>query len=82
MPESAGLFHAVAIDSGAFNQWSYRSWSDATDIWENITKALGCDAWADPLECWLSKDTAVLLTVSDVSETAFVSLPFAAFPRC
>ncbi len=29
MPESAGLFHAVAIDSGAFNQWSYRSWSDA-----------------------------------------------------
>ena len=25
MPESAGLFHAVAIDSGAFNQWAFRS---------------------------------------------------------
>ena len=32
MPENEGLFHAVAIDSGAFNQWAYRSWSDAIDI--------------------------------------------------
>eukprot|EP01046_Picozoa_sp_COSAG06_P010253 COSAG06_NODE_556_length_14336_cov_8.683290_15_plen_362_part_00 len=40
MPESAGLYHAVAIDSGAFNQWAYRSWEDAVEIYENITRAL------------------------------------------
>eukprot|EP01050_Picozoa_sp_SAG11_P022036 SAG11_NODE_4058_length_2084_cov_1.175819_4_plen_128_part_00 len=33
----------MAIDSGAFNQWAYRSWSDALDIWENVTLALGCE---------------------------------------
>jgi carboxylesterase type B len=65
MPESAGLYHAVAIDSGAFNQWAYRSWDDAIDIWDNITKALGCDAWAEPLDCMLTKPTAVLLNCSD-----------------
>jgi para-nitrobenzyl esterase len=65
MPESAGLYHAVAIDSGAFNQWAYRSWDDAIDIWDNITKALGCDAWAEPLDCMLTKPTKELLTVSD-----------------
>jgi carboxylesterase type B len=63
MPESVGLFHAVAIDSGAFNQWTYRSWSDALDIWENITKALGCTDWAEPLDCMLEKPKDVLLNV-------------------
>jgi hypothetical protein len=31
MPESAGLFHAVAIDSGAFNQWTYKVSAARTD---------------------------------------------------
>eukprot|EP01048_Picozoa_sp_COSAG05_P018122 COSAG05_NODE_2592_length_2862_cov_1.937749_1_plen_771_part_00 len=65
MPESEGLFHAVAIDSGAFNQWTYRSWGDAMDIWENVTKALGCDEWGEPLDCMLEKPKDVLLNVSD-----------------
>ena len=42
----AGLFHACAIDSGAFNQWTYRPWEDAVDIWDNVTTAMGCNAWA------------------------------------
>lgn len=65
MPESKGLYHAVAIDSGAFNQWAYRSWDDAVDIWKNVTKALGCDQWSEPLECMLTKSQATLLNVSD-----------------
>lgn len=65
MPENKGLFHAVAIDSGAFNQWAYRSWDDALDIWENITHAMGCDQWGEPLDCMLQKTTAELLTVAD-----------------
>ncbi len=40
-------------------------YSRRLDIWHNITKALGCDAWAEPLDCWLTKPTAVLLNVSD-----------------
>jgi carboxylesterase type B len=65
MPESEGLYHAVAIDSGAFNQWAYRSWDDAIDIWSNITGAMGCTDWPEPLDCMLTKTTADLLTVED-----------------
>jgi para-nitrobenzyl esterase len=65
MPESAGLFHAVAIDSGAFNQWTYRSWGDAMDDYNNISKAFGCDQSANDTACFLSKSKWDLLNVSD-----------------
>lgn len=65
MPESAGLFHAVAIDSGAFNQWTYRSWSDAQDDYSAISKAIGCDQTGNDTACFLSKPTWALLNVSD-----------------
>eukprot|EP01052_Picozoa_sp_SAG31_P003645 SAG31_NODE_143_length_22627_cov_14.541347_2_plen_599_part_00 len=65
MSENQDLYHAVAIDSGAFNQWAYRSWDDAMDIWDNVTRSMGCDAWAEPLNCMLTKTKAELLTVSD-----------------
>jgi para-nitrobenzyl esterase len=65
MEENEDLYHAVAIDSGAFNQWAYRSWDDAMDIWENVTGAFGCGAWAEPLDCMLTKTREDLLAVSD-----------------
>eukprot|EP01052_Picozoa_sp_SAG31_P022724 SAG31_NODE_1822_length_7193_cov_3.631802_7_plen_155_part_00 len=65
MPESFGLFHAVAIDSGAFNQWTYKPFSYAVDVYNNVTNALGCFDWDDPVACLLTKDTWALLNVSD-----------------
>ena len=65
MPDSAGLFHGAIMDSGAFNQWTYRPWGDATDLYKTLVKQLRCDAWASPLDCMLSKDTTVLLNISD-----------------
>ena len=65
MPESAGLFHAVAIDSGAFNQWTYKSWSDALDVYNNVSRAMGCDETGNETACILSKSTWALLNVSD-----------------
>ena len=65
MEESAGLFHAVAIDSGAFNQWTYRSWGEAQDDYNNISKAIGCDESANDTACFLSKSMWALLNVSD-----------------
>ena len=44
---------------------SYRPWSDATDLYYTLVKQLGCDAWAKPLDCMLSKSTRTLLNVSD-----------------
>lgn len=65
MPDSAGLFHGAMIDSGAFNQWTYRPWSDATDIYNTLVEQLGCFAWEKPFECMLSKPTEILLNISD-----------------
>eukprot|EP01043_Picozoa_sp_COSAG02_P082457 COSAG02_NODE_20677_length_819_cov_58.259722_2_plen_168_part_01 len=65
MPESAGLFHAVAIDSGAFNQWTYRSWGEAMDDYNNISTAIGCDQSGNDTACFLSKSMWALLNVSD-----------------
>ena len=31
----------------AFNQWTYRSWSDAQDDYGNISTAMGCDETAN-----------------------------------
>ena len=64
-PDSRGLFHGALIDSGAFNQWTYRPWEDATDLYKVLVKQLGCDAWKSPLDCMLSKDKNTLLNVSD-----------------
>ena len=55
----------MAIDSGAFNQWTYKPFADAVDVFDNVTAALGCFDWADPVACLLTKDTAALLNVSD-----------------
>jgi para-nitrobenzyl esterase len=30
MPESQGLFHGAIMDSGSFNQWTYRPWCERT----------------------------------------------------
>ena len=65
MPDSAGLFHGAAIDSGAFNQWTYRPWSDGTDLYDTLVEQLGCKSWAKPYECMLSKPTEILLNISD-----------------
>jgi para-nitrobenzyl esterase len=65
MPRSRGLFHGAIMDSGAFNQWTYRPWSDAADLYKTLVKQLGCDAWSEPLDCMLSKDTTTLLNISD-----------------
>ena len=65
MPESRGTFHAAIMDSGAFNQWTYRPWSDATDLYKVLVKQLGCDAWASSVDCMLSKETTTLLNISD-----------------
>lgn len=43
----------------------YRPWRDATDLYYTLVKQLGCDAWAKPLDCMLSKSTRTLLNVSD-----------------
>ena len=41
-------------------------WEDATDLYKQIVKQLGCDAWgASALDCMLSKDKDTLLNVSD-----------------
>ena len=41
-------------------------WEDATDLYKQIVKQLGCDAWgASALDCMLSKDKNTLLNVSD-----------------
>ena len=42
---------------GAFNLWTGKPWQDAVDIYDNLTATLGCTAWADPLQCMLTKDT-------------------------
>lgn len=65
MPGSAGLFHSAAIDSGAFNQWTYYPFSYSTDIYRTLLKQLGCDAWGDPVQCLKSKSTMTLLRISD-----------------
>ena len=65
MPDSRGLFHGAMIDSGAFNQWTYRPWSDSTDLYATLVEQLGCDAWKEPLDCMLSKPTEILLNISD-----------------
>ena len=69
----------MAIDSGAFNQWTYKPFADAVDVFDNVTAALGCFDWADPVACLLTKDTAALLNVSDagLDEGIFsLSLPY------
>tara|TARA_B100000519_G_scaffold180964_1_gene172948 strand:- start:64 stop:618 length:555 start_codon:yes stop_codon:yes gene_type:complete len=63
MPDSRGLFHGAMIDSGAFNQWTYRPWSDSVDLYTTLVQQLGCDAWKEPLDCMLSKPTEILLNI-------------------
>jgi carboxylesterase type B len=46
--------------------WSrYRSWSDAQDIFNNISRAIGCDQTGNATACFLSKPTWAMLNVSD-----------------
>ena len=41
-------------------------WEDATDLYKQIVKQLGCDAWgASALDCLLAKEKDTLLNVSD-----------------
>ena len=41
-------------------------WEDATDLYKQIVKQLGCDAWgASALDCLLGKTKDTLLNVSD-----------------
>jgi carboxylesterase type B len=64
MNESWGLFQRAAADSGGFSNW-VRSFDDASDVFENITRALGCADKPDPVACMVALPTASLLDGAD-----------------
>jgi hypothetical protein len=61
-PQKYTLYNCV---SNAVNQWTYRPWSDATDIYKTLVEQLDCGAWASSLDCMLSKSTHTLVNISD-----------------
>ena len=64
MNQSWGLFHRAMADSGGFSDW-VRSFDDASDVYENLTAALGCSTSSDVVGCMVSVPTKVLLDHTD-----------------
>ena len=64
MEKSWGLFHRAAADSGGFSDW-VRAFDDAADVFENVSRTLGCAGASDPVACLVAKPTGALLNVSD-----------------
>ena len=64
MKDSWGLFQRAAADSGGFSDW-VRNFDDASDVFENVTAALGCADKPDPVACMVAKPTKDLLDATD-----------------